>query len=371
MAEDVAIEIPEPAIVDDEASDQERLLPDVLPTFEISAYGADYPVDGLVKRLRAGDIDIPEFQRGFVWTGPQCARFIESLLLGLPVPGIFLYREAETSKLMVIDGQQRLRTLQAFYDGLLRGREFILPRRDPNKYQSIHRDFEGKTYASLGDEDRRRLDDSIIHATIVKQDAPQGDLNSVYHIFERINSGGTQLQPQEIRSAVFHGRFRDLLRELDQDDGWRAIYGPPSPRFKDQELILRFISLYHEVDEYAAPMTDFLNRFMSENRDLSKLQADKIKSLFYDTVGAIRAGIGERAFRPERALNAAVFDAVMVGVARRVSSGTIGDISKLGEAHRKLLDDTEFQAAYRRATANEDNVRKRIDLATKNFAVVP
>ena len=85
--------------------------------YRITSYGADYDVDGLVKRLKAGDIEVPNFQRSYVWRILEASRFIESLLLGLPVPAIFLARD-ENEKLLVIDGQQRLRTLQYFYNGI-------------------------------------------------------------------------------------------------------------------------------------------------------------------------------------------------------------------------------------------------------------
>ena len=86
--------------------------------YSITSYGADYPVDALVKRMNEGDIYIPPFQRGFVWTLPQASGFVESLLLGLPVPGIFLAKDEDTQKMLVIDGQQRLRTLQFFCGGI-------------------------------------------------------------------------------------------------------------------------------------------------------------------------------------------------------------------------------------------------------------
>ena len=134
--------------------------------FTVTSYGADYPVDGLVKRLEAGDIAIPTFdpevepevdvegfQRQFVWTKPQCDRFIESLLLGLPVPGIFLVRQND-GRLLVLDGQQRLRTLATFYRGILREREFRL--------ENIQDRYKKLTYAELAVEDRRRLDE-VLH----------------------------------------------------------------------------------------------------------------------------------------------------------------------------------------------------------------
>src|SRR5213592_4162720 len=108
--------------VTDEAADVEQQSLDVLPRFEITAYGADYPVDALVKRFQDGDIEVPQWQRGWVWTQREAARFIESLLLGLPVPGIFLYLEPATKKLLVVDGQQRLRSLNAYYNNDLEGK---------------------------------------------------------------------------------------------------------------------------------------------------------------------------------------------------------------------------------------------------------
>ena len=86
--------------------------------YSISSYGADYPVDGLVKRMAEDAIYIPSFQRGYVWNIYRASRFVESLLLGLPVPAIFLSREERSQRLLVIDGQQRLRTLEYFYAGV-------------------------------------------------------------------------------------------------------------------------------------------------------------------------------------------------------------------------------------------------------------
>src|ERR1039457_2680524 len=128
--------------------------------YAISSYGADYPIDGLVKRIREGAIYIPKFQREFVWDVRDASRFVESLLLGLPVPSIFLSKEWDTGKLLVVDGQQRLLSLRYFYDGIWEptGKEFHL--------RGVQTEFEGRSHATLHDEDRRRLDDAILHAIV-------------------------------------------------------------------------------------------------------------------------------------------------------------------------------------------------------------
>ncbi|MCZ6677562.1 MAG: DUF262 domain-containing protein, partial [Candidatus Poribacteria bacterium] len=319
------------------------------------------PVDSLVKRLQNKAIFIPDFQRKYVWKLPQASRFIESLLLGLPVPGVFLSKDQETQKLLIIDGQQRLLTLQFFYDGIFAttGRQFRLTGVQPQ--------FEDETYKTLSDEDRLRLDDSIVHATITTQDEPSDDNSSIYHVFERLNTGGTPLSPQEIRTCIYHGPFGDLLKDLNKNPSWRAILGRENTRMKDQELILRFLALVSDPEIYERPMKGFLNTFMGRHRRLNKQQADKFQECFEHTIDAIYSAVGKKAFKPRSTINAAVFDAVMVGVARRLESGPVKDPDSLRSCYEKLLSNETFQAAYQQATSDEAQIRTRLNLAIKAF----
>jgi len=350
-------------------------LNEVLPTtYSITSYGADYPVDGLVKRLDQADIIVPlfsldpeagqstvGFQREYVWTKPQADRFVESLLLGLPVPGIFLVKEAN-GKHLVLDGQQRLRTLQAFYGGLFQGKEYTL--------EHVQDKWKGKTYKTLHADDRRRLDDSIIHATIVRQDEPTEDQSSIYLIFERLNSGGTFLQPQEIRVALYHGNFASLLSKLNFNSDWRTLYGNKSARLKDLELLLRFFALHFHSGSYRRPMKDFLNRYMASNKSLEVQSEAELRSLFESTAAAIHKHIGHRAFRLKNAVNAAVLDAVMVGVAARLTAGPMTQPEQLAEAYKGLLLDQAFLNATTRSTADEESVKTRLRLSREAFAKV-
>jgi len=340
-------------------------LDEVVPfKYSITSYGADYPVDGLVKRISQGDIIIPKYQRGYVWSLKEASRFVESLLLGLPVPSIFLSKESETSKLLVIDGQQRLLSLRYFYEGMWPStrREFAL--------KGVPSKFEGVTYKSLGQDDRRRLNDAIVHAIIVKQDEPSDDSSSIYHIFERLNTTGVSLTPQEIRTAIHHGEFSDLLNDLNAVDEWRAVYGPVNKLMRDQELILRFLALYFDGEHYSRPMKGFLNSFMGRNKHLSVLKQNDFRATFIPTIQVIHQSIGKRAFRPARALNAAVFDAVMVGIARRLNRGAVSDLETLEQRYIAVLKDPQFLAVAERATADEESVSKRLKLATAAFADV-
>jgi hypothetical protein len=335
--------------------------------FAISSYGADYTVDGLVKRIREGSVYIPPFQRGFVWDIKDASRFIESLLLGLPVPSIFLAKEPDTGKLLVVDGQQRLLSLRNFYDGIWEPtrREFSLKGVDPN--------YEGRSYKGLRDEDRRRLDDAILHVTVFKQDEPSEDQSSVYQVFERLNSGGKKLTPQEIRSAVHHsGGMREMLQCLNRNEEWRSIYGQEEDaRMRDQELILRALAFYYDADKYKSPLVSFLNGFMGRHKDLDKGQSDDMARVFSNTIHVIYGSIGASAFRPTRVLNAAVFDSVMVGLARRLDRGPITDGAVFKSAYDALMIDQAFLDACGRGTAGEERVKTRIELATAAFAGVP
>jgi uncharacterized protein with ParB-like and HNH nuclease domain len=142
--------------------------------YDVTSFGADYDVDGLVKRMNKNEILVPPFQRGFVWNIKEASRFLESLLLGLPVPGIFLAKEPESNRFLVIDGQQRLKTLQFFYEGYFHPKPGEESRR-VFKLVNVQKQYEGRTYTTLEAKDRLQLDNSIIHATILKQESPPGE----------------------------------------------------------------------------------------------------------------------------------------------------------------------------------------------------
>jgi Protein of unknown function DUF262 len=344
--------------------------------YSITSYGADYPVDSLVKRIDSKDILVPTFnwnapektgivgfQRQYVWPRPKADRFIESLLLGLPVPGIFLVKEP-SGVLLVLDGHQRLFTLQSFYAGAIKDEVYKLT-------DTVQSRFVGKRYKDLDTEDRRRLDDSIIHATVIRQDEPSDDQSSIYTIFERLNTGGVNLQPQEIRVALYHGEFVTVLQKLNEDPAWRSLVGPKSPRLKDMEMVLRFFAFFYFSKKYDAPMKLFLNRYMATNRNLSAQSEKDLATIFSLTTKTILDGIGPRAFRPKRAVNAAVVDSLMTGIAKRLTvHQPINDFASLKSAYDGLIADQEFLAATETGTSQPANVNTRMAKTEKAFAAI-
>ena len=360
MTDELAAELDDIEIVDnlDETQDQ-------IPfRYSITSYGADFLIDGVVKRMDEDSIIIPSFQRGFVWSYNKASRFVESLLLGLPVPGIFLSRDLDTEQLIVIDGQQRLKSLHYFYSGY-----FIDPKRTFT-LEGIDSAYRGMTYDDLRPEDKRRLSNSILHATIVKQDEPSDDNSSIFLIFERLNTGGMSLTPQEIRACIFHGVFNDLLNTLNTNDNWRSIFGRAHRRMRDAELILRFFALYFTDRPYSPPMKGFLNDFMGHNRCLEYHSADVLTNLFDNAIDVIFQALGSSAFKPRGVLNAAVYDAVMVGIATRLEGGPISNFTEVLNQYKELLKDAEFERAYTSQTADPEKVRYRISSSIEAFADV-
>lgn len=333
--------------------------------------GTDFDVEGLVRRLNRGDIVIPSFghgdpslevagfQRGFVWRRPQMDRFIESLLLGFPIPGIILVQQVD-KRYLVLDGQQRLRTLQSFYDGIHQSKEFAL--------ENVANEYKQLTYRKLSPEQRRQLDNTFIQATIVKTDGSRASLESIYQVFERLNSGGTQLTPHEIRIALYPGKFVDLLAQMNDLEEWRNLYGAKSPRLRDQELILRILALYIRAGKYFRPLKKFLNDFLGDNRELENFPADELKALFRKSAGLLFEADGRNALRVlSSQVNAAFTEAVFVALMGRLSSGRDISASQVRGALQKLVADTELATAISGSTATEEYVKSRLSIAQRVF----
>ncbi|KJZ05234.1 hypothetical protein TW73_01105 [Pseudoalteromonas piscicida] len=326
----------------------------VVPFSEtITSYGADFPVESIVRRIEAGEVYVPDFQRKYIWKNAEASRFIESLLLGLPVPGVFLAKDFD-GRHMIIDGQQRLLSIYYYVTG-----DF--------KLSGIGAIFNGMKYSDLPEEYKYRLMDSIIHATIIRQDNQNYENSSIFHIFERLNTGGKELEPQEIRNCMYPGEFQKLLSDINDLELWRSIYGPQSLRYKDQELILRFFALYFDSENYSPPMKSFLNRFMGMNRKLDQINGLKARDLFIETLKILKAAIGEKLFRPSKNFNAAIFDAITFGIAKRLEHGKINDLEKVKHIYEQLLEDEQFKAVSSSSTASSSNLRARIEISKQAF----
>ena len=326
--------------------------------YEITSYPTDFTVKVVYEKWQSGQIVLPDYQRRYVWNLPQASRLIESFLLGLPIPQVFLYRERSNPRLVVVDGHQRLGTIANFYSG-----KFPTDRRF--SLRGVNPTWEGKTYAELSEDDRTILDDSTLRAIVIRQIQPN-DNSSVYQIFERLNTGGTQLNPMEIRRAIFRGKANKLLDTLNQNEHWRDVIGKadPDPRFRDIELILRVLALAENWRRYSKPMKKFITIYMASIDEANNETLSEIEQQFSSACQLIRDELGVRPFHLRQRLNLAALDSVMA-CSLELADSIRPDIR---EAYAKLCEDSEFIEAVTYNTSDTSAVSQRFDQVHAAFA---
>lgn len=288
----------------------------------------------------------------------KASKLIESFLLGLPVPQIFLYREKETQNLLVVDGQQRLKTINYFLKGKFGDGSIF-------KLTGVKERWNNKKYDELELSDRRKINNYILRANIFEQTDPQ-DNSSIFEIFERLNTGGMTLNQQEIRNCIIRGNIGDFLNELNNNANWRNVIlrkKYPDQRMKDIEMIIRFWALLEKRDNYKKPMKDFLTNFMKEKNNLNKDDKEKFKKIFDENVNLVSREISEKPFRLKAGINVAIYDSVMVAIAT-IGSNKILDFK---EKYNRLLNNDAYLKNVSEHTTDVDLVKRRIRLAIDYF----
>ena len=331
-------------------------------TYQISYYPADFTLKGYLDKDDSGQLVIPPFQRSYVWDQVKASKLIESFLLGLPVPGVFLYKERETNKLQVIDGQQRILSAIRYFRNEFDERIFRL--------KNVNARWEGKTYNELDEADQYQLNDTVLRATVVQQLDPQDD-SSVYHIFERLNTGGINLNPMEIRKCVYYGEYFHHLENLNQFEPWRLLIGKPhlDKRLRDVELVLRVLALSHDLRSYEKPMKRFLNDFMLKHKRMDEAAlTEAIQSQvgsFEEACARVLEAVGEKPFHLRGRLNFAVLDSVMgAAIACPELSG-----DAFAQAFESLKEDADYIDKATRNTSDEATLEGRFEKAFQYISV--
>ncbi|MFI8225045.1 DUF262 domain-containing protein [Pseudomonas sp. NPDC085632] len=347
--------------------------------FEISSWGADLSFRELISRYDDNELVKPELQRNYVWDKSEASRFIDSILLGLPVPSIFLAKTND-EKLLIIDGYQRLMTVRDYVKGVFTkdGSVFKL-----SKSEKIHERWKGKAFLELLPEEQRKIRNTTIHAIVFMQKSPTDGDTSLFQVFERINSGGRSLLPQEIRNCVYQGPFNSLLFELNKDPVWRQLWGreEADSRMRDMECILRFfaISDLASLDPTKAPsrisLKKYLNQYMGVHNRVD--YCDAFRDRFLAATRYIHDNLGVEAFHnlspsnPDRvvpAFSATIFDSVMIAVDLGIRRNIARDCSEgLSARRRKALQDKGLQNNLSFETMRTETIRNRVGQMYREF----
>ena len=330
--------------------------------YDILVSPVDYPLEELHQKMSAQEVVMPSFQRQYVWDLPRASRLIESFIMDLPVPPVFV-SEQRDRKLVVIDGRQRLETIRRYFDEEFREAE---NGRGAQRFRLAGVNPEGrlsnKAFSDLSPVDQRRLRNTVLRVVIMRQLDPDKNPAVIHHIFERLNTGGIQLKDQEVRNCIYAGGLNDLLNDLNQIDEWRRFLGMPhcDKRQKDVELILRYMALYHNLAGYKKPMKDFLSAYMHDHRDTTADFVYKERERFTRTCALLLDRLGDHPLRQHGRINPSVFDSLFVTIAGNPEACDGGD---LADRVRRLRSNREFIDSTTHATTDPLAVSKRMNLA--------
>lgn len=337
--------------------------------FNISSWGADLSFRELISMYEEDELVKPELQRKYVWDKVEASRFIESILLGLPVPSIFLAQSG--SQRLIVDGYQRIMTVYDYMRGIFTTDKKVFKLSNSEK---INVRWRNKAFSELSTDDQRKIKSTTIHAIIFEQKKPENDDTSLYQIFERINTSGRTLTPQEIRNCVYQGPFNTMLFEINENRLWRELFGTEEAdsRMRDLEYILRFFTMKTDTvldsESKQISLKKALNDFMKTHKEDSSLDIQRFKDEFERTVQLVYDHIGKDAFRNytrgkfSNKFHPAIFDSIMVAVFLLHKQGIpLDNVSE--EKHIALLENPAFKDATSKRTTDVENIRKRIFLA--------
>lgn len=329
----------------------------------------------------------PEYQRRLVWDRPKKSLFIESLLMNIPVPPVFLY-ETDLSRYEVMDGQQRLNAIVEFYDNQLRlgGLETW----------SV---LNGLTYQECPPRIRNGLDRRRISANVLLTESASTPAQVDFvrrTVFERLNTGGQQLNAQELRNSLYSGPFNELIIKLAGNDLFDRIWDIPlyrdhyreadgyiSPhlahnklfkRMTDCEIVLRFFA-FRKTSGIKGAVRTILDRCMEENREADEASINAMRADFENALRISHAIFGARTFQVRDQsgkwkLSQPLFDAVMVGVdaLKAKEKALVGRKAQINKRLQRALGDEKVYETVVGKPNTAAAIKERISIVGRILA---
>jgi hypothetical protein len=260
---------------------------------KIDFYTAEYTLEILALKVANNDFIVPDYQREFTWNVPQRCRFIESLLMGLPIPFVFLWMNNESGLLEIVDGSQRLRTLEEYMNDKLR----------LEKLERLNL-LNGTKFSDLTLARRRKLKNLSIRAVVLSD---RTDLEARIDLFERINTGSKVANPAEVRRGALRGPFMDFIIDMARNERFTNLASVTSNQKNTrerEELVLRFFAYTDGLDNYKDKPKEFLfaytqeqNKFFSEKPELTDIYHQRLTKVLdfvecYFTLGFRKSAMG-------------------------------------------------------------------------------
>lgn len=342
---------------------------------------ARYPIDSIKSMIASGKYKLnPEYQRRKIWDKVRKSRLIESFIMNVPLPPIFLY-EYEYSKYEVMDGLQRLSTIDDFYNEKfsLEGLEY---------WKELH----GKTYKQLPSGIQKGIDRRYISSIVLLEETAKTveeaeELKQI--VFERLNSGGETLTPQETRNALYNGKFNELCIKLSKNETFKRMWNIPNneesildndmyKKMQDVELVLRFFAYRHIDKSRSYSISTFLNEYLKQANLFSNTTINELENIFIDTLETTYSIFGKDAFfLPEHdkkryISSKTIYDSLMQSMCNNLDSKEIliknkKEIKRNKYANKKDLKYEDGKTTFNAKYAGWIHVSKRIEYFNKLF----
>lgn len=276
-------------LFEDEFNDEQN---DEFENHQIYTKPSDPEIKSIVDKINRGTLVLqPDFQRQYVWDVEKASRLIESALLDIPLPTIYLSEEVD-GKTYVIDGQQRLTSFYSFITGAFPdGTEFKL------KGLEVFKELNKRTFKELDNSLQDKISEFTVRTiTFLKKSGSY----LKFEIFKRLNTGSVALNEQELRNCIYRGAYNDLLKEMSEYEDFKYLIGKTTPdkRMKDVEMVLRFSAFYHSTYlKYSPSMKKFLNEDMEKYRNISDSDAKELREKFKNGLRIVRSMFDKNAFK--------------------------------------------------------------------------
>lgn len=349
----------------DDDYDEDSKIPYEIPkeVRKITTQAYDKSVSDIVRMIDDKDIRLdPDFQRNYVWDNKKASMLIESIILNVPIPVIYVSQEEDDSW-SVIDGLQRLSSLKRFFDGKfkLSGLEILS---DLNK----------SDISTLNPKALRMLKNGLLRVIMITHDSNE---EIKYDVFMRLNTGSVHLTEQELRNCLYRGTLNKFLKEVVQNQKWLALMGlkEPHKRMADREMVLRFLAIWKNWDSangilngYKGRMKSFLNVFMNEHKDIKGQESNEWKQLFEGTVEKVYHVYGEYAFRRqgldgvrEKTINRAIIDVIMLSATQHSLEELMANKERIAQRFIEMTNnDVEFHNSIKIGTSDTKVITLRL-----------